>query len=316
MAERKKTKIVSLHRPFLWALVLGAFALGVFVDRGLMLVTGGQQEEPEGRTTAALEASVNKHVERTLAAGDASALSLYFQDLGTGHWFGIREDEDFPPQGLLKLPVMMVCFKQAEADPSILRKKLSYSGPVALRPQPLFKPVKVLDPGASYTVQDLIYRTLVYGDDEALRLLAASLPEGALDKLYEALSLPYDPDSDDEPFSLRDYAAFFRALYHGSYLNKQMTEKALNYLSRSSFRTGMVAGIPPNVKIAGRFSVQSLPADEGKSKVLLREIGIVYAAGRPYLIGVTAGGEDLKKLSRAVRDISSFVYKEVEQQGK
>src|SRR5574341_2307669 len=116
MAERKKTKIVSLHRPFLWALVLGAFALGVFVDRGLMLVTGGQQEEPEGRTTAALEASVNKHVERTLAAGDASALSLYFQDLGTGHWFGIREDEDFPPQGLLKLPVMMVCFKQAGAQ--------------------------------------------------------------------------------------------------------------------------------------------------------------------------------------------------------
>jgi hypothetical protein len=316
MAEPKTRKVVSLHRPFLWALLLGAFALGVFVDRGLMLVTGGPQEEPEGRAgPAQLQNAVQKHVERTLAAGDAS-VSLYFQDLRTGNWFGIREDEDFPPQDLLKLPVMMVCLKQAETDPAVLKKKLTYAGPAALRPQPLFRPAKVLEPGASYTVQDLIYRMLVYGDDEALRLLAASLPEGALDRLYEALSLPYDPDRDDEPFSLRDYAAFFRALYHGSYLNKQMTEKALNYLSRSSFRTGMVAGIPPNVKIAGRFSVQSLPADEGKSTVLLREIGIVYAAGRPYLIGVTAGGEDLKKLSRVVRDISSFIYKEVEQQGK
>ncbi len=327
MAGQKKRKSVMIQRSFLWGLLLAAFALGIFVDRGFMLITGSPPEEPEvrpgmsagqqaGRERDTVRSAVTKYVERMLASKEASAVSLYFLDLKTGNGFGIREDEEFSPQVLLKLPVMMAYFKQAETDPGTLRKKLAYAGPAGSPAPPLVMPLKTLEPGASYTIQDLIYRMLVYGDDEALRLLSASLPEGSLDRLYQALSLPYDPGSDDEPFSLKDYAVFFRALYNGSYLNKQMTSKALNYLSQSSFRNGLVAGIPPNVRIASRFSVQPLPDNEGagRNALLLREIGIVYAAGHPFLLGVTAQGEDLKKLSRVVRDISSFVYnKEVEQ---
>lgn len=326
MAEAKKKKTVAIHRSFLAVLVLASFALGVFVDRSLVLLGGPHAEDqdartapgrsaPAGRELNALRNAVNALVERTLQGQEAAAVSVYFLDLKNDGWFGIREDEEFSPQGLLKLPVMMVYFKLAETDPGVLRRKLAYAGPAERSVPHLINPLKTLEPGKSYTMQDLIYRTLVYGDDEAFRILTASLPEGSLDRLYQGLSLDYDPESDDDPFSLKDYALFFRALYSGSYLNKQMSAKALSYLSQSSFRNGMVAGIPPNVRIASRFGVHALPADDedGRGGVIqLREIGLVYYPNHPFLLGVTARGGDLRKLARVIRDISRFVYREVE----
>ncbi len=328
MMEKRK-KNITLHRPVLVALLLASFALGVFIDRGFMVVSGGPAEDTEGRSVSglaaanrsmsALESSVSAAVKQKLADHEANALSIYFYDFRNNTDFGIGEELKFFPHSLLKLPVMLVYFKQAGTNPDLLQKKLVYKGPRQGEEPPLIKPVRTLKPGADYTVQDLIYRMLVYGDDEAFLLLNSELPEGALDHLYADLSLEYDPASDDDPMSLKDYAAFFRALYNGTYLNKRMTSRALNYLSQSSFRNGMVAGIPPNIRIASRFGAHIAPAgekNEPKDLVQLHEVGIIYYPDRPFLLGVSIEGTDLSRLERTVRDLSRSVYHEVEHQQK
>lgn len=325
MAEQKKKKSVVIHRSFLIVLLLAAFALGIFVDRGFMLITGSQLEEQgtgevagqrTGRELIMLRSRVNALVEQALAERQASAVSVYFLDLKTANWFGIREDEKFAPQNLLKLPLMIAYFKGAETDPEVLNNKIAVPAGGAVQTAPRVKRIKPLRPGKAYSVEDLIYRMVVFGDDAAFALLSANLPEGALEKVYRDHGVDYDPDDEENTISLSAYASFYRALFNASYLNRTMSQKALSYLSRSSFREGIVAGVPPNIAVSSRLGELSFPVDEGEEQrnlIQLHEIGIVHFPNRPYLIGVMVRGSDFKKLARTIRDISRFVYREEEQ---
>jgi beta-lactamase class A len=333
MVEQKKKKSVSIHRSFLIVLILAAFALGIFVDRGFMLVTGSQPEErterlaaPGGETIgqlrtgkelASFRSQVNDLVARALASKEVSSVSVYFLDLKSGNRFGINEDEKFAPHNLLKLPLMIAYFKRAETDPEVLRAKLVYAGGSARGAEHRIKTPRPLEPGKTYSVGDLIYRMVVFGDDDALALLSANLPASSLDRIYSDLGLDVDPADEEDSMTLSSYASFYRVLYNASYLNRRMSDKALSYLSKSTFRDGIVAGVPPNVTVASRFGELTFPVDEGERKrdqTQLHEIGIVLYPNRPYLLGVMVRGDDFTKLTRTMRDISRFVYREVEQQ--
>jgi len=55
----------------------------------------------------------------------------------------------------------------------------------------------------------------------------------------------YDPEKKEDSLTLSAYASYFRVLFNASYLNEEMSEKALRYLAHSVFRNGMAAGIRP-----------------------------------------------------------------------
>jgi len=131
----------------------------------------------------------------------------------------------------------------------------------------------------------------------------------------------YDPEKNEDSLTLSAYASYFRVLFNASYLNEEMSEKALRYLARSVFRDGMAAGIPPEVSLASKAGERIIPtpdaedADGAPSEVLqLHEFGIIYHPERPFLLGITARGSDFQSLARVIRDITGLVYAEVDQQ--
>lgn len=320
-----KKKNILINRSFLIVLVLAVFALGIFADRLFLLITGqGDELEgrsagvfvPPGRELTQFRTKVNDLVKLALASHDVTSLSVYFLYLKTDSGFGIREDERFAPHNLLKLPVMIVYFKSAETSPEILQKKLSFDGRAMAGTPSRLKTPRPLESGKTYTTGDLIYRMIVFNDDDALSLLTANLPQDALDKLYEDLDLEIDPSDEEDIMSLSAYASFYRTLYDGSYLNRRMSDKALQYLSKASFRDGIVAGTPPNVTVASRFGDFPISGnDEGgpADLIQLHEIGIVFHPSRPYLLGIITRGSDFTAQTRIIRDISSFIYREVDQ---
>lgn len=316
-------KSITVHRSFLAVLVLTAFALGIFADRLFLLIAGGRGDEFEGRTAAhpdreiiAFRSRVNGLVKLALASHDVKSVSVSFLNLKTGKGFGIRDDERFAPHNLLKLPVMITYFKTAETSPQALQKKLTFTGGAGTAPPSLLKTPRPLERGKAYAVGDLIYRMIVYNDDDALSLLVANLPDDALDGMYKDLGLDIDPADEEDAMSLNAYASFYRALYDASYLSRKMSDKAIRYLSKTSFREGIVAGVPPNVTVASRFG--DFPVDgsgEGHLSGLtqLHEIGIIFHPARPYLLGIITRGSDFTAQIRVFRDISSFVYREIDQ---
>ncbi len=261
---------------------------------------------------------MNELIESTLKSGDAASVSVYFRDLNNGNWFGIGEHDKFLPKDLIKVPLMIAYFKWAESNPLVLRKTLTYVGNNRIVMRQLDNPAKKqLEPGKTYSVNDLIFRMIAYDDSAAYALLHAHLPSGRLEKIYSDLSVEYNPQKQDDFLSLREYASFYRVLYNASYLSEEMSEKALRYLSKATSWDGMEAGIPPNIEIASKWGEQtSLIAEEGEKQELrqLHEFGIIYHPNRPFLLGIVTRGTNVARMARVIRDINHLVFQEVDKQ--
>ncbi len=235
----------------------------------------------------------------------------------SGHRFGIQEQERFSSETLLKLPLMIAYLKWAESNPLLLRRKTAFPGNSDRHGSPAA--VKTLEVGKSYTVDELIYRMIAYDDNNAYTLLAADLPPGYLDQIFRDIYVNYNPGKSDDAVPFSAYASFYRVLYNASYLSKEMSEKALAFLSKSVFRDGMISGVPPNIDHATKFGERTIligTDDDKKAIQQLHEFGIIYHPNRPYLMGVMVRGDDHGKLMKVIRDIAALVYEEVDRQSR
>jgi beta-lactamase class A len=348
MSEKDtEKKNITIKRSFLLVLLLAAFSFGAFIGRGTGMLGSIYEDSSEERTADTGGAfrfirpplghmtpdraltpgelkpfryKVDALIQSKLRAGEASTVSVFFRDLKSGHRFGIREQEPFSPESLLKLPLMVAYFKWAESNPGVLRRKILYAGSGEEVGLQRTKAAKPLVKGRSYKVDDLILRMIAYDDIDAHALLMANLPPGYLDEVFKDIYANYDPAKKDDDVTFSAYASFFRVLYNASYLSKEMSEKALRYLSRSAFRDGTVAGIPSDIDCAIKYGERAMQADAGGGSVKdikqLHEFGIIYYPGRPYLMGVMARGEDSGKLANVIRDVTTLIYEEIDRQSR
>lgn len=231
-------------------------------------------------------------------------ISVYLRSLNNGPWIGIKEKEGFSPASLLKVPVMIDYFKLAETQPEILNKRIQYERELLNVPQDII-PKETIRIGNAYTVEELIYRMIVYSDNEAMALLLLNIDQGHLDNVYRDLhiTIPGVRDKDDL-ISIKEYASFFRILYNASYLNREMSEKALEILTQVDFRDGIAAGLPSGIKVAHKFGERR----DNSSAVQMHECAIVYYNKDPYLLGVMARGQDMGSLKDIIRGVSKIVY--------
>jgi beta-lactamase class A len=345
MTVTQEIKKITIARSLLLIFLAGALAIGIFIGAGVNMFTPlpaakteGAPERTEGtfnfirssvesKSTGGTRArkeltpfqyKVKALIDSKVEHHEAVTISVYFRDLNNGNSFGIGERDKFVQKSLLKLPLMIAYFRWAEANPLVLRKTLTCTGNAAGAEQGQHGgPREKLEVGKAFTVNDLIYRMIAHDDAVAYAMLYANLPAGRLDKIFKDLYVEYDPQKQEDTLSLSAFAAFYRILFNASYLSEEMSEKALRYLSKSSFRDGMASGIPPTIDIASKHgeSTISIPSgDESTELYQLHEFGIIYYPNRPFLLGIMARGEDFDQLVKVIRDITRQVYEEVDRQ--
>ena len=263
-----------------------------------------------------IEDIIARRIEQKLA----DKVDVYFRALYDGPWFAIGDPDKFHPASLLKVPLMMAVLKQADRDPAFLNRKVRLDGADLDRlPNPVTKP---LQPGRAYTVDELLRQMIVYSDNVATFVLGNTVDLDTLARTYLDLALvnPYtrqgDPPlviaSPSYEISIRSYAKFFRILYNASYLSKDMSEKALRLLAETDFKAGLVAGVPPAVKVAHKWGVHL--SGERQQVKQLHDCGIVYYPGHPYLLCVMTQGASTELLDDAISLVSRAVYESIDRQ--
>lgn len=249
-------------------------------------------------------------VERQVKAGKASHVSVYFRDLNNGPLFGIGEKEKFAPASLAKVPLMIAVLKQAEGDPLLLAKPLAFENP-NYNVTPELAPATELVAGQSYTVEQLLEAMIRRSDNGATFTIAREIDKSALEEVFGDLGLLIpDERTPDDYMTVKEYAGFFRILFNASYLNKTMSQKALEILSRSAFVKGIAAGVPRGVTVASKFGERT--HKEGGEKKQLHDCGIVYHSRTPYLLCAMTRGKSYEGLLATLREISSLVYQSVD----
>jgi beta-lactamase class A len=244
------------------------------------------------------ETKINSHV---------NFVSVYYRDLNNGPWIGINHNELFSPASLIKVPVMMAYYKEAGYNPAILEKKVLNTKSYEPGTQNIV-PEVTLTPNQEYTIDELINNMIIYSDNNAYELLLENIDTQKVYQVYKDLGVDIT-EAESNPsgniLSVKNYAAFFRILYNASYLNTDMSEKALRLLSQIKFTKGLKAGIPSDVNISHKFGERQYLSTGEKQ---LHDCGIVYHPTKPYLICIMTRGNDFTAQTNMIKKISASVY--------
>lgn len=240
-------------------------------------------------------------------------ISVYFRDLLDGPWFGINERHEFNPASMMKVPVMIAWLKRAENNPDELRRTFVFDGKDDLTAQQSIKPVRTITPGKRYTIMELLTYMLRYSDNNAASLLYFNLSQQELNDVLDNMDVNNVPNDENNSISVVGYSGFFRILYNASYLNRNMSEKALQLLSMEDFPQGFAAGVPKETTISSKFG-EFERSVKGESKQL-HEFGIIYHPKGHYILGVMTEGSDYVRQAAVIKDISALVYAEVNSHG-
>lgn len=242
--------------------------------------------------------------------------SIYFRDLNNGPILNINPKHEFFPASITKVPVMMAYLKYAEDHPSILKKFIVYEKKINREDDVIYRPAQKLVVGSAYSVEELIYRMIVYSDNASRELLIKDIFDNigknelavsinAYSDIFEALLLT-SPDAPAPKMKASEVGSFFRTLYNASYLNRKYSEKALNILAQADFPHGLKNKLSDKTVVAHKFG-----EDLERNSRYLHDCGIVYFPKKPYLICIMTKGDNNDKQANLIADISKLIFEEV-----
>ncbi len=253
---------------------------------------------------------IEDFVKDQISRKKATEIAVYYRDLHEGPWFGINEDQHFNPASMMKVPVMIAILKRAERDPYLLRRTLSYDGKTDMSAMQNIEPMHTITPHRPYSIEELLRYMMSYSDNNATAVLYNDLDPRELSAVLDGMDIDNRPHDDENSVSVHGYSGFFRILFNASFLNREMSEKALELLTKEDFPQGLAAGVPKGIEIAAKYG-EHVRGTNGEIKQL-HEFGIVYHPRYPYIIGIMTRGNDFGIQTGIIRDISRMIYTEVE----
>ncbi len=253
-----------------------------------------------------LKALLSKNDEHT----DHTPVGIFFRELNYGGTsFGIHSDLTFSPASLFKVPLMMAYFKQAEKDPNFLNTKLAYTESMNLNQHEFYTAREYIQIGNEYTIEQLIEYMIIHSDNEATYLLKQHLDPAISNQTYIDLGINVPENNPDAEFmTVRAYSSFFRILYNSTYLNDELSSKALGILTKSDFKLALRKPIPNDIRVAHKFGERTSSRSNLKQ---LHDCGIIYFPNHPYSLCVMTKGNDFNEQSEQISKISEIVYERI-----
>lgn len=270
------------------------------------IIPGADQQED----FASLKNAIINEINAEKKHGKLIDASVFLSDLNKGRWIGVNENEKYTPASMLKVVIMVAYYKRIEREPDILDRKLTYTGDLdRLLKQDVFNSRSVLGVGTSYPVGELIKMMIIESDNGAEFLLLNNIDASYLSSIYEVLDIE-NPEYTSGSFTIspRTYSLFFRILYSVTYLRKGNSEQVLDILSKTTFKDGIVAGLPGDIPVAHKFGEHVNAHGSQITSIELHDCGIVYASNSPYFLCVMTRGDNLDALKGIIKNISSLVY--------
>jgi beta-lactamase class A len=305
-SPKKKRKIKLMH-VICFLFVLSVFLniyliLSVILKEDLRLLnpTGNMIIDSNNQDSKAIlhYGKLNPILKKEIAEYNLSEnAGVFIQDIKTGAWLGINEQEGFSPASLLKVPIMMAMLKKVENNEIKLNDKIKILPEDA---DDLYGEVykKV---GSEETIAQLLEQMITFSDNTAKNAIKRQLSVLELDTIFVHIGIPnpYMAYS-NQTISPRGYTRLFKALYYSTYLSPELSEKALSLTTDTQQEQLLSKGVPSEIQVAHKFGVID--------NVLLSDCGIVYHPKNPYFICVMIKNKDLEKDKELINKISKDTY--------
>jgi len=240
------------------------------------------------------------------AKGMADKISVYFRMLDDGRNFVVNEDA-YSPGSMMKVVTLITYLKGAEYNPGLLKRKMTFNTRFTGMPTQLIEGARGLEQGTTYTVNELLDYMITESDNNATALLNNAIDMKVYNEVLDAINLPVpDIHQTDYPLTTESMSRFFRLLYNSSFLSPEMSDKALELLTRSRYHQGLTRYLSEKTVVAHKFGEKN---NDGLFQ--LHEGGIFFNGSFDYVLIVMTKGKDQAKLADVLAEVSRLIYEDL-----
>ncbi|MGB9637196.1 MAG: serine hydrolase [Microgenomates group bacterium] len=219
---------------------------------------------------------------------------IFFQDLESNDSFEIAGQETFTAASLIKLPVLLTLYREAEAgrinldEVYKLRNYDKVSGAGSLQ----YKPA-----GFEITFRQMAELMGQQSDNTAFNIVSQRLGETKIQELIDALGMTKTSFAKNET-SPADIGLLFRKLYKEGIVYEKDKEEILGFLTNTIWEDRIPAGVPKGIKVSHKI---------GTEVGVISDAGIVFAP-RPFILVIMSQGANEIEAKKALPEITRKIY--------
>ena len=320
MFKNKSILLVVLISGFL----IGFFVEPMFIDHNNSCVSklnfikpnlDCDSYESKIETLGVLEDKITTSIQSFEKTNKVKRISVFVRDLNSSRFMGVNDADIYYMASLLKTSLLIGGFKLAEVEPLVLEQEIVYTGKPNLNNGQIIKVEDELKVGQSYTIKDLMRRSVIYSDNTSAQILFEYYPTELIDRIQQAIGVQLTkPTGETENLiTAKTYANVFRILYNASYLTKEYSNEALSILTQTTFKNGARAKLPAEITVAHKFAERTFVDSKNQNKTIkqLHDCGIVYKKNNPYVFCIMTEGDNYEDLEKVIGDISLLIYDEM-----
>jgi len=241
-----------------------------------------------------------------LTKGLRGTYGVYVYQLDGKNEYGIHQGEIFPAASLMKLPVMLTLYQEAQlrqgsagqASVDFLETKYKLTEKDKINGAGILqgKPV-----GSTYTYRQLAEFMGQYSDNTANNILVKVLGQEKIQQTISKLGMT-KTSFKNYTTTPEDIGIFFCQLYQGGVVNNQHREEILKFLTKTAFEDWIPAGLANDIRVAHKI---------GKDIGAFSDAGIVFGR-QPFVLVIMSkdakeseAKEVLAKITQVVREFET-----------
>lgn len=253
----------------------------------------------ERRTPAPTARSFNRlRGQITTLTGSLSGIyAVYTQNLTNSQSFGANEKEIMQAASLIKLPVMVAVYQEAEngnldldATYSLKEEdKVGGSGSLSGRAA-----------GTKITYRQMLELMGKQSDNTAFNIARKKLGDTKIQKIIDSLGMA-DTSLADNETTAADIGGFFKKLWDGRLITKAHTQELLQNITDTIYEDWIPASLPEeDIRVAHKY---------GREIHVINDAGIIYTK-EPFILVIMTQGIVEKEAADTITAIVEAVYQE------
>jgi beta-lactamase class A len=219
---------------------------------------------------------------------------VYVYNLTSRHSYGFNQEKVFPAASLIKLPLIIALYQEAEAgiidleSEYVLRVEDKETGAGVIQ----YKPI-----GTRYTYRELTQLMGRYSDNTAFNVVRQLLGDERIQATIDGLEMT-KTSLEENKTSPADIGLFFRKFYAQSLLTRNHRDEIIDYLTKTAYEDRIPAGVPEDVKVAHKI---------GNETNSFSDAGIVFGK-EPFILVIISKDALEKEALEALPEITKIVW--------
>lgn len=255
----------------------------------------------------AVRAAVSGYLEKL---GDQGSAAIWFEHLDTGDVVQVNAEEVFPAASVIKVPILVEAFRQAEEGQICLESLCSVHEALRVGGSGV---LKELHAGIAVTLRDLLTLMIIVSDNTATNMVIDLLGIERVNAAARRLGLHQtvlrrklmkgaffgSPDyslATDNTISASDVGRLLRLIAGGEAVSPAADAEMVSILQRQQVNDRLPLLLPPRTRVAHKT---------GELRTTRHDAGVVYGAGGPLYVLVVLT-RDLRNPPAAARQIAEL----------